>query len=199
ARLVTEDLGFDAERVAAMQVVPADPKPAILSAYYPRLVAAVREIPSIAFVGAVDTPPLIGGGTTTRVKAGGPAWTTIDLSQILPGYFEAMGIPLVAGRLPTTDDAAAARPIAVVSSDAAKTLFPDGSAVGGKILLAGKQEREIVGVVGTVHHWGAADKGSSFERPKVYVLFGQSPAAQPLSLVIRMRRHMTLTGDTPRE
>ena len=192
ARLVSEDLGFDAEQVAAMQVVPADPKPAILSTYYPRLVEAARQIPSVAHVGAVDTLPLIGGGTQTAAKAGGSAWTPIDISQILPGYFEAMGIPLVAGRLPTTDDAASARPIAVVSTDAAKTLFPDGSAVGGKVLLAGKQEREIVGVVGTVHHWGAADKGSSFERPKVYVLFGQASTARPLSLVIRMRPNMPL-------
>jgi len=193
ARLVTEDLGFDAQQVAAMQVVPADPRPAILSAYYPRLVEAVREIPSIAFVGAVDTLPLIGGGTSTRAKTAGPAWTSIDLSQILPGYFEAMGIPLVAGRLPLPADATSGRPVALISADAAKTLFPDRSAVGRRLVVASdNQEREVVGVVGTVHHWGAAEKGSSFERPKVYVLFGQSPAAQPLSLVIRMRRNMPL-------
>jgi putative ABC transport system permease protein len=194
ARLVTEDLGFDAEQVAAMQVVPADPQPSILSTYYPRLVEAVREIPSIGFVGAVDTLPLIGGATSTAAKKEG-AWMEIDISQIVPNYFEAMGIPLVAGRLPTAADAATARPIAVVSAAAAKALFPGRSAVGGSVSVAGdKQQREIVGVVGNVQHWGAEDKGGRFggDRPKVYVLFGQSSAARPLSLVIRMRPNMPL-------
>jgi len=190
ARLVSEDLGFDAEQVAAMEVVPADPKPAVLSAYYPRLVEAVREIPSIGFVGAVDTLPLIGGGTSTTAKIDGVR-TQVDISQIVPDYFEAMGIPLVAGRLPTAADAASRRPVAVVSAAAARALFPGGSAVGSRFVVH-DQEREVLGVVGNVRHWGAAAKGGMFERPKVYLLFGQASTPIPLSLVIRMRPNMPL-------
>ena len=173
-----------------MEVVPADPKPAVLSAYYPRLVEAVREIPSIGFVGAVDTLPLIGGGTSTTAKIDGVR-TQVDISQIVPDYFEAMGIPLVAGRLPTAADAASRRPVAVVSAAAARALFPGGSAVGSRFVVH-DQEREVLGVVGNVRHWGAAAKGGMFERPKVYLLFGQASTPIPLSLVIRMRPNMPL-------
>jgi putative ABC transport system permease protein len=191
SRLVSEDLGFDVEQVAAMLVVPADPKPAILSAYYPRLVEAVRAIPAVRFVGAADTLPLIGGGTTTRAKTSAVSMS-VDISQVIPNYFEAMGIRLVAGRLPAATDVTSTRPVAVLSDRAAKMLFPGGSAVGGRVFtFMDRQDCEVIGVVGDVLHWGAAYKGDPFARPKVYVLFGQS-TARPASLVIRMHPNMPL-------
>ena len=189
ARLVSEDLGFDVEQVAAMQVVPADPKPAILSTYYPRLVEAVRGIPAIKFVGAADTLPLIGGATSMRAKTSAVS-TTIEVSQVIPTYFEAMGIRLLAGRLPTEADATSTGPVAVLSDKAAKTLFPGLPAVGSRVVID-QQDREVIGVVADVLHWGAAYKNDTFTRPKMYLMFGQS-TARPMSLVIRMQPNMPL-------
>src|SRR3954469_1936770 len=189
ARLVNEDLGFAVEQVAAMEVVPADPKPQTLSTYSPRLVEAVRAIPGIRFVGAVDALPLIGGATSTRAKTSAVS-TSVEMSQVIPAYFEAMGIRLAAGRLPVDADAISSRPVAVLSEKAAKTLFPGLPAVGRGIVID-RQEREVIGVVADVLHWGAAYRSDTFTRPKVYLLFGQSTAT-PMSLVIRMQTNVPL-------
>src|SRR5262249_45998416 len=148
-----------------------------LAAYYPQLVDAARAMPGVSFVGAADQLPLIGGGTSTLAKTDdGPVM--VDRSIVIPDYFEAMGIPLQSGRLPGRTDGA--RPVAVLSDAAAKTLFPHRSPVGGHVLID-RQDCEVLGVVGNVRHWGAAARGGMFDRPKIYVLFGQSKPT-PLSL-----------------
>jgi hypothetical protein len=70
-----------------------------------------------------------------------------------PGYLNTMGIPLVEGRgiLPTDDGESA--PVAVVNETAARTMFPDGRALG-RFFQMRFGEVEIVGVVPDVRHRG---------------------------------------------
>jgi putative ABC transport system permease protein len=189
ARLVSSDLGFSRERLFAMEVVPADRRPAVLSLYYPELLRAIRQIPSVQYVGAADQLPLIGGATMTMASAG-KVMEMVEVGQVLPGYFEALGIPLIAGRFSTDADAGSAQPVVMVSQESARLLFPDTSAMGQRILVDEKP-REVIGIVGDVRHWGAA---TDFGRPKVYLPFG-SAAATPLTVVIRTRPGARLPVD----
>lgn len=191
ARLVSTDLGFAREDVFAMEVVPAERKPEVLSMYYPELLRAIRRIGTVEHVGAADHVPLISGATMMNA-AGDGAPEMFEVAQILPGYFQALAIPLLDGRLPT--DADSRQPVAVLSRASAAKLFPGGTALGRRIVV-NDGPREIVGIVGDVRHWGAT---STLGRPRIYLPFG-STAAVPLTLVIKMRPGAALPADQLRQ
>jgi len=72
-----------------------------------------------------------------------------------PGYFAAMEIPLMSGRLFTRSDVAGAQPVAIINESMARIFWPSGNAIGNTIKLGGwpdgpNPEMTIVGVVGDV-------------------------------------------------
>jgi len=77
---------------------------------------------------------------------------------ILPGYFETMGTPLLAGRSPTWTEIEDRAHVAVISESLAREYFQDPrAAVGRRISLALFDEpvwREVVGVAADVHEDG---------------------------------------------
>jgi ABC-type antimicrobial peptide transport system permease subunit len=91
-----------------------------------------------------------------------------------PGFFAALGIPLLEGRLfDDGDDAARAR-VLIVSADVAHDLF-GGRAVGHTLSLPtpkhGNVTATVVGVVGNVKYGGLARPAE----PTLYVPFAQQP------------------------
>jgi putative ABC transport system permease protein len=79
--------------------------------------------------------------------------------RVTPGYFDAMKIPLEAGRLFTRTDDDRHPPVAVINELMARELFPGESAVGRVIWTgAGNAERTIVGVVGNTYQYGLDQK-----------------------------------------
>jgi len=116
--------------------------------------------------------------------------------RVSPGYFEAMGIPLLDGRDISQDDRQDGLPVVVVSESFARENFPGQRAVGERIQFGRDPEDpwvEIVGVAGEVQHYRLGDSSES----QVYVPFQQHPAryinvvlksrVAPLSLVTAVR------------
>jgi predicted permease len=104
------------------------------------------------------------------------------------GYFGAMGIPLVSGRVFQESDGADAPHVAVVSQSLARRYFPNEEAIGKQIQF-GNMDGDvrllnIVGVVGDVR-----DTGLDVDvRPTVYVHYLQRPRyAAEFSVVVRGR------------
>jgi putative ABC transport system permease protein len=76
-----------------------------------------------------------------------------DLQMVLPGYFEAMRTPLLAGRTFTEDDNLAGRNNVVIDQILANKAFPGQSAVGKRILIRVRTpEAEPVQIVGVIAH-----------------------------------------------
>jgi putative ABC transport system permease protein len=76
---------------------------------------------------------------------------TADLRSVLPGYFAAMRIPLMAGRDIAETDRMGKSNIMVVNERMARTLFPGRNPLGKRVMVAGEESPvayEIVGVVG---------------------------------------------------
>jgi hypothetical protein len=96
---------------------------------------------------------------------------TFYLREVLPGYFEALDVPILAGRTLDIATAASSEKTVIVSALAAKSMFGDAPALGRLIRFPYKngELRKIIGVVGDVRHRGAS------EAPKatVYVPHGQ--------------------------
>jgi len=102
-------------------------------------------------------------------------------------FIEALGVPLVEGRLFTREDFdATAPPTAVVSESWASRFYPGESAVGKQLYSGGDHENPvtIVGVVGDVKFAGLAGDGESVYSP------GSDGWLRSMSLLVRTR------GDT---
>jgi predicted permease len=110
----------------------------------------VAALPGVTAAACTDTVPLSMGGRRDEFRPVGRPQSAgtgpgVDLYMATSGYFEAMGIPRVAGRDFAAEKATAPK-VAVVNELLAQRLFPNGNAVGQRITGAG-ETYEIVGVV----------------------------------------------------
>ena len=113
-------------------------------------------IPGVRNVTASFPLPLAGGFSPVR-WGGAEAledpsrFQAADLQCVLPGYFEAMGTTLLAGRTFTQDDNTPDRNLLIIDQALAAKAFPNESAVGKRILFRVRtpeaQWGEIIGVV----------------------------------------------------
>jgi MacB-like periplasmic core domain len=76
-----------------------------------------------------------------------------EVRRATAGYFEAMNIPLVEGRLFTPDDHNRPLPSIIISNSVKARYWPQTSALGKRIDL-GKLSARVVGVAGDVHNAG---------------------------------------------
>ncbi len=160
-RLVHVDPGFRAENVLALSISLEDgkfPEPVEITRYQNRLLARLAELPGVVAVGGSKTLPLRGGGEPYDFTADGheeritpEAGTFI----VTPGYFRALGIPLLAGRDFTVRDGVEAPPVVIVNRALARQLWPEGDAVGRHVRF-GERPVEVIAVAGDVRHVGLA-------------------------------------------
>jgi predicted permease len=105
---------------------------------------------------------------------GNPARSlTTECSLISRGYFAAMGIPVLEGRVFDRRDRAGSPRVVIVNRSFARRYFPSGGAIGRRVLVQGSDQAlaEIVGVVGDVRHNGL----TSDPAPAVFRLHAQAP------------------------
>jgi putative ABC transport system permease protein len=85
------------------------------------------------------------------------------MRSISSGYFDTLGIPILAGREFTVNDLGTSPYVAILSKSTADRLFPEGGALGNHLIVGaagGGQEAEIVGIVANVRSqslWGQPD------------------------------------------
>lgn len=117
-----------------------------------------------------------------------------------PGFLEAVGVPLMTGRLFADTDVAGADPVCVVSAAFARKYFGDGDVLGRVVMLRLDDTRQlplrIVGVVGDVRQRGPAEPMP----PILYTPLAQVPEGiwaimrqfGPLSFAVRLHPGMGL-------
>lgn len=111
--------------------------------FYSRLLDRLRVLPGVQAAGAVSKLPLDGhdgyffkvkGGRTISGKDQNPV---VLLLRSTPGYFEAMGVNLLAGRRFDQRDGAVDGPqVAIVNESFAKYFWPNSDAMGKRIRYA---------------------------------------------------------------
>lgn len=171
------------------QISPADADRFV--GFFDRALARLRELPGVTAAGATNMIPLDGNGTDRLIDVEG--YVSRDAAdkpdaqnrQATPGWFAAMGIPLVRGRLIESADDGKAPRVVVVNEAFVKRFFPNGEAIGKRIRL-GKLTQEfpwatIVGIVGDVR--GFALEESPI--PTMYWPVAQIRATPALAIVIR--------------
>jgi predicted permease len=184
ARLVAVDLGFKPESFVTLHVSPLDPSMTAAAEYYPALLAAIRQFPDVEAVGAGDQLPIGGSRPAGAARLPGGPPIRVDQRSVLPGFFEAIGLPLRQGRFFTEADRTARRKLVVINEMAARQIFGDVSPIG-RVLSVDTEQPEIIGVVGNFLQDGARSR----VRANVYFVgTGRAPTSRrPIVVVVRPR------------
>ena len=171
-RLSRADLGLDPGPVLSLEIaLPAAsyPDEARAAAFYTGLTARLERLPGVTAAGALkelppDTPwsfqPAFDGQPEDENATAG--WQLAS-----PGTFEALGIPLLAGRPLTAADRAGSPPVALASAGAARQLL-GGHALGRRVRF-NDIWHEVVGVVGDLSAAGRDPE------PVFYLPHAQTP------------------------
>jgi putative ABC transport system permease protein len=191
-RLYEVETGFDAERLltAEVHLPPAKYEDvARRPIFYARLRELIAEIPGVEAVGLVNMLPVRDPGNNVRVGLpaewgqGGAFGSSAYQRMVLPGYFEAMGIPIFLGRDVSHEDRRDGANVILLSESLAEALFPEQIPLGRELGVdAGTEEpwiAEVVGVVGDV----AAASLEEGQDVTMYFAYGQrSPASMRLAV-----------------
>jgi predicted permease len=96
-----------------------------------------------------------------------------------PGYFEAIGIPLLQGRAFTFADTQDAPGVVIINQSMARAHWGEGDPVGRRLRFGGVW-RTVIGVVGDVLHEGLDGNAS----PEMYVPITQAPNIENESKIV---------------
>jgi predicted permease len=126
--------------------------------FYRRLLEQVRRIPGVRAAGIGDDIPLAGFEDVTTFEIEGrsvPAGRVTDVRLVTPGYSEAIGTRLLAGRYLSDADTPKGAPVMVISRGFRDLYFPGENALGHRVRLGDGESvpwATVVGVVEDVHH-----------------------------------------------
>jgi putative ABC transport system permease protein len=172
------DLGFNPRGLLTFQLLGnIGNTPQEAETFKRQLREQLGAIPGVRSVTASFPLPLAGGFSPVRwggaEAQGDPSrFQAADLQVVLPGYFEAMGTKLLAGRTFTQEDNTPDHNRLIIDQALAAKAFPNESAVGKRILFRVRtpeaQWGEIVGVVAHQRNTSLIEPG----REQLYVTDG---------------------------
>jgi putative ABC transport system permease protein len=152
--------------------------------FYRRVLDKVEQIPGIQSAGLTDVLPLGQQNDreyfTIENRPLPPGQELVaDFRRISPRYSSTMGIDLLQGRLLSDRDGSAAPLVILIDETFAHQYFPGENPIGRRMRLW-DEFREIVGVVGQVHHFGLEKQ----PEPTIYAPFEQMPN-KAMALAVR--------------
>ncbi len=147
-------------------------------AFWGQLVDRVSALPGVEAVGAVSALPMSPHGADFDLPvsilsrdAAPEEQPRVQYRATVPGYFEAIGMTLIRGRLLDRFDREQGRPVVVLNESAAQLLFADQDPVGHLLGVPMAGRIEIVGVVADVRHAGLDAPPS----PEMFVAYENFP------------------------
>ena len=185
------DLGFTAEGLLTFRLAPAPFKYRTAESrtqFYDGLIDRLEDLPRVTSAAGAMWLPLmgLGGSQNTRIEEFPPTADELGPSflmrRVTPGYFETMGIPVVEGRSFIADDHNVRLGSLIISKSLKDLYWPDVSALGKRIQVAGASATSI-GVVGDVHALGM----DSPIEPHIYkpMLDSVGGGVGPMRMVVR--------------
>jgi len=116
-----------------------------------RVLDQLRDTPGVDHAAAVNGLPLDRGLNMGANPSDRPELQrSVEFRAITPGYFQTMGIPLLAGRDIAESDRADGDPVIVIGETAARKWWPGRSPIGEMVRMGGQHKWRIVGVVADV-------------------------------------------------
>jgi predicted permease len=193
-RLRSADLGVSVDNVLTMhlELPEARYKEPQAVAFFERLIESVRVLPGVQAAGLVSAAPGQGWNGDDLVSVIEhpplPKGQSLDLMRrgADPGYFAAVGIPLLKGRTFADNERLDRDHVVIISESAAKLCFAGEDPIGKHIKMDNKGDKyEIVGVVGDTR-WIVSQP----PRPTMYIpIYGNDYTVA--TIVVRSKRDVT--------
>jgi putative ABC transport system permease protein len=165
-RLQSVDPGFDPENVLTFLVPLSEaryPEPERQRVFVDAVVERVSGLPGVHRVGGVSSLPLVVNrtGSSYTVEGEPPPepgeFRIAEFRSITPGYFEAMGMPLLSGQGFSNLDGPDGQSVAVINETLASRHWDGGDPIGRRISggVQGDQgPHTVVGIVSDVRFFG---------------------------------------------
>ena len=159
--------------------------------FYQQLVERIAALPGVQSASAGWPLPMSSSSATVNFNIQGRPVAKGDepsesLGLAMPGFFETMKIPLIAGRPFGAQDGLTGQPTIIVNQAFAKKYFPNQNPIGQHIQVRAGDDifehpvREVVGVVGDIKHKGLT---TDFD-PQYYLPYAQALITNP-DVVVR--------------
>ncbi len=197
-KLMSTDAGFRPEHVLTLRVpipVKIKEKPQ-QQAHYVRLIEQMRSMPGLLGAGLIAPLPLAGvDARATFAVEGRPQRTEdrelVKLRTATPGYFQAMGLQLVKGRVFEESDTPERDQVAVISEALVKRYFADTEPLGRRVTMSAEGKGPwltVVGVIRDVKPISLSDKAA----PEMY-----RPLRQFIFSTFATTLVLRIAGDDP--
>jgi len=191
-RLMKVNPGFDPEQTLAMRVPmpPTITDRAQQPRYYERLIERLQKLPGVNSAGLIAPLPLAdvdANGTFAREGRPGPAGERqlVKFRVASPGYFRAMGIPVLKGRVFGDADGAESPGVVVVNEALARKFFPNEDPVGKLVTGNSNGTGPFMTVIGVVRDVRFMQLGAATE-PEMYRDYRQNFFA-PFAMTLVLR------------
>jgi len=187
-RILHVDPGFDARQVLTARIGVSFDK---LNhdqhlEFYRRLLARLSALPGVQSASAGWPLPMSDGKASITFSIEGVPTAKGDepnetAGVVMPGYFETLRIPLLAGRTVQDRDETRSRPVIIINQAFARKYFPNTNPLGRRMQVGigdGVVEhpmREIVGVVGDIKRAGL----TAGSEPQYYLPYSQAIVTNP--------------------
>jgi predicted permease len=158
--------------------------------FYNRVLSEIRALPGVTGAAYISFLPMVMRGGIWGVAVDGQpedptTKNTVSLRQITPGFFAAMGIPVLHGRDVSDKDTGNTPLVAVVSESFVRRHWPSVDPIGRRVFVA-FNDRTVVGVVGDIRVRGLERESE----PQLYLPAAQLPDGAmvfyaPKDLVVR--------------
>ena len=192
-RIMHVDPGFDPTHVATSRIAVSFDllKRDQRVLFYQRLLPRIAALPGVVSASAGWPLPMSNNSATISFNIVGRPVEKGDepsetLGVVMPGYFETMRIPLIAGRFINERDGLAGPPTVVINEAFAAKYFPNQNPVAQHMQarlgddVFNQSIREIVGVVGNIKRKGLTAEAD----PQYYLPYAQAVVTNPY-LVVR--------------
>jgi predicted permease len=184
-KLETVVLGMDTKSVINASIDLAEyryPDSAKQLAFFNQLEARLKHMPGVTALALSDTLPPTGGMQATflssieipgHAKFSEGTGGMIGYRYVTPGYFPALGIPIVRGRGFSEDDRSPSESPVILSAALTRRLFANAEDPLGKSFRFGSQNnwRTVVGIAGDVKNNGLAAPAD----PEFYIPWKNEP------------------------
>jgi putative ABC transport system permease protein len=183
--LSAEDPGFIKEdRLVLSSPLPREAYPEWddIRVFGDAVLARMEALPGVELAALTSLLPLEGsdqiwGFWMEERSSSDPETGSVLFYRVTPGYFETMGIPVLAGRPIGAEDRAEGTEVVVVSESFVEQFLPGENPIGRRVRWGSEEDNphvEIVGVVGDVHHYTLTQSSI----PQVYIPFAQRPTGE---------------------
>jgi putative ABC transport system permease protein len=199
-------IGFDANgtAIAQLSIPPATyDTPEKVFAFHQSMAQRLVSLPGVSRASAVYPLPMSGHAWSGSVgivgfaRAPGEPEPHTEYAVALPGYFQAVGIPLLEGRDFADTDLATTPAVAVVDTIFARRYWPGQSAIGKRLATTGELDKgpfqTVIGVVGHVRREGPRAEGeaqlylAALQKPEFSLFFVARASGAPRTLLPSIR------------